>query len=274
MTDQTPSFRPTVFLDTNALQYLGTYLRYASKLNLLPYSESPQTYEQIQDTLRQHLPRGIAEGVMNGCKTLAFLQRQNSNDGDQEHTASILTSRLSRMEMLSGILEGQAHARLAREGLSYRMRQRLGTLSRLVLQYLEVADYTRLLHEMEDLFTTLEDEEGIRIDLVEEVVREFSLIATFSELLQSSVFLDVLDCWIYGCTLAIQADQIITFDRYFKHVINSVHSPPDDEWQQMKGKILKELDRLFPVKTRVTLSLPTAPRLDRTVPRSWEGNNA
>jgi len=272
MSTQEPGFRPTVFLDTNALQSMSSYLRYAKELRLPPYAgetECPPGYSEVLGVLRDRLPEGIASLVMRGCRTLAFLQQQTS-----DNDAAIFTSRLSRAELLFGILDGQAHARLAREGLSYRMRQRVRDLSELALRYLEREDYEGLLQELDELFSILEDKDRIRIGLAEENVRDFASIATFSEFLQSNVFLDVLDCWMYGCAIAVQADQIVTFDAYFRQVINRIHNPQgEDGWQQVQNRIREELERLFPVETSVTLLLPMVRDLPREVPRSWGGNN-
>lgn len=208
---------------------------------------------------------------MNGCRTLAFLQQRASEEGNG---AAIFTSRLSRAELLHGILDGQAHARLAREGLSYRMRQHIRTLSELVSMYLPREDYEKLIQELDELFTTLEHRGGIPIELAEDVV-DFSSIATFSEFLQSNVFLDVLDCWMYGCAIAVQADQIVTFDAYFRQVIDRIHNPQGEaDWQQVHDRIREKLKRLFPVETPpITLSLPRGQDLPREVPKFWGGNN-
>jgi len=276
MSAQVPVVRPTIFLDTNALQYMSSYLRYAEKLKLPPYVDGAGNtqgygYEDMRSTLRQHLPKRITDFVMDGCRTLAFLQKQAN---EEENGAAIFTSRMSRAELLFGILDGQAHARLAREGLSYRMRQHIRNLSELVSMYLAREDYEKLIQELDELFTTLEHKGGIHIELAEDVV-DFSLIATFSEFLQSNVFLDVLDCWMYGCAIAVQADRIVTFDAYFKQVINRIHNPQGvADWQQVQSRILEELKHLFPVETPVTLSLPMVQDLPREVPRSWGGNNA
>jgi hypothetical protein len=154
------------------------------------------------------------------------------------------------------------------------MRQHIRTLSELVSMYLPREDYEKLIQELDELFTTLEHRGGIPIELAEDVV-DFSSIATFSEFLQSNVFLDVLDCWMYGCAIAVQADQIVTFDAYFRQVIDRIHNPQGEaDWQQVHDRIREKLKRLFPVETPpITLSLPRGQDLPREVPKFWGGNN-
>jgi hypothetical protein len=271
MSTQETVFRSTFFLDTNVLQYMISYLRVAKRRKLLPYGDQEQSYDDINRRLRRKLPKGIANHLMNGCKTLAFLQQQTSSE---ESDAAIYTSRLSKAELIYGVLEGQAHARLARAGFSYRMRQRVRDLSELVSMYLQRTDYGKIQAEIEDLFIGLE-KDRIHVQWAEENVTDFSTVAAFSEFLQTRVFLDVLDCWMYGCALAVQADRIVTFDGYFRNVINKIHNPQGDAgWQQVRATILEELKRLFPVETSIELSLPEVQSLPNVVPHLWRENHA
>ena len=273
MSNETLDIVPTVFLDTNALHYVCSYLRIARARQLPPYTEEPMEYDQVQAALRQELPRGIANMVMNGGKTIAFLQK--GNDNDENERISVVASRLGKAEILFGVLDGQAHARMAREGMPYRMRQRQRDLSELVSMQLEREDYDSILREIDDTFSVLEDKAGIRIEFAEETVQDFSLISTFAEFLQSNVFLDVLDCWMYGCAIAVQAEQIITFDRYFRDVINRIHNPQGKEdWLQVQGKVSEQLSRLFPVTTQITLSVPLVQTLPKEAPEPWGRDNA
>lgn len=258
-------YQPTCFLDTNPLQYMNSYLRHAKTLNLPPYGKKQKTYEEIYAKLREKLPKGIASFVMNGAKTLAYLQNQSQNNG-----ISLYTSRLSKAEVLFGILDGQGHFRLAQEGISYRMRQRLRDMSELVSIYLPKKDFNKLRRELDNLFETLERKNNIHIEFVEESVTDFSYIVTFSEYLQSNVFLDVLDCWMFGCAVAIQADHILTFDGYFRQVINKIDNPQGDlDWIKVRRAAIREMKKLFPVKTGIQLSLPMVEKLPKEAPHSW-----
>ena len=266
---QKPDLRPTIFLDTNGLQYLNSYLRYAEKLQLPPFA-NPQQYSQLKKKLRDYFPRAVANMVIHGCQTLAFLQQEVV-----ENDAAIYTSRLAKAEILHGVLDGQAHARLAREGLPYRMRQHIRILSKLVSMYLERGDYEKLVKEIDELLMTLEEKGRIKVEFAEDRVEDFFTIAAFSEFLQSQVFLDVLDCWMYGCAIALQADQIITFDDHFRYVINSIHNPQKKQsWQQIRSSIECQIGSLFPVKTSVIPPIPKVENLPEKVPELWRENSA
>lgn len=264
--------RPAVFIDANALQYMSSYLRYAEKLHLPPYDGEPREYADVQNTLGSHLPKKICEYVMNGCRMLAFLQKNVSN---HESEATFYASWFSKAELLHGILDGQAHARLAHEGFSYRMRQRAGELSHLVSMYLQREDYERSIREVDELYDILEARGRIRIKLAEDEIRDFPSIAIFSTILQGNIFLDVLDCWLYGCAVLLQTDEFITCDRYLKRAINLIHNPSGKpEWQELRSKIEGELKRLLPVQTSIGFILPKVPTIPSAVPQPWEENDA
>jgi len=267
-------YQQVVFLDTNALHYMSSYLRSARKYELPPYAAEAMEYGDVQKALKERLPAGIADVLMSGCKTLAYLEGAVAED-EEGNGAVVYTSRLSIAEILYGVLDGQAHARMAREGIPYRMRQRLSDMSRLVSMYLDRTDYENVRQEVYDILTTLRESAGISIGFVEEGISDdFSRILVISEYLQSTVFLDVLDCWMYGCAVVVQANQIITFDGYFREVANHIHSPGNEDWQKVRRELKAELARLFPVDTGVPLSLPEVRDLPKQVPRSWEVNSA
>ena len=253
------TFRPTIFLDTNALHYMSSYLRWAKEKNLPPF-QGGATFEQVRDSLRQHMPKSIVDMLLHGVKTLAFL-RQQVNQLDP----AIYTSRFAKAEVIYGVLEGQAHARMAREGLPYRMRQRTGVLSELVSMYLESQDYQQVIGEWDNFLNLLEDKGSIVVLYVENE-EDFSQIAEVAEFLQSRIFMDVVDSWMYACALVMQAERIISFDRYFKHVINRLHNPQgESDWQRLQSDIQNMLRARFPGQP----TLPKVENLLQDLPKPW-----
>ena len=252
-------FRPAIFLDTNALHYMSSYLQWAKNENLPPFQQGVN-FEQARNVLRKHMPEGIADMLLKGAKTLSFLQKKVD-----QHEAAIYTSRFAKAEVIFGVLEGQAHARMAREGLPYRMRQRTGVLSELVSMFLELQDYRQVTGEWDNFLNSLEDKGGITVLYVENE-EDFSQIAELAEFLQSRIFMDVVDSWMYACALAIQSERIITFDRYFRRVINELHNPPrDTDWSQLQN----ELQNLLRAKLSGEPTLPKVENLPRSLPKPW-----
>ncbi len=259
MADTQSKPRPTILLDTNALHYMNSYLRWAEKKNLPPF-HSAVTFKQVRDTLRRYMPGSIVKMLLQGVKTLAFLEQQVD-----QHDPVIYTSRFAKAEVIYGVLEGQAHARMAREGLPYRMRQRSGVLSELVSMYLESRDYQQVIEEWDNFLNRLENEGGIAVLYVEDD-EVFSRIAEVAEFLQSRIFMDVIDGWMYACALVMQAERIITFDGYFKRVINRLHNPQgESDWQQLQSDLQNMLKERFPGDP----TLPNVEDLPQTLPKPW-----
>lgn len=259
--------RPTVFLDTNALHNMSTYLQNAKRYGLPPYTEKPMEYEQVKAELRKYLPRGITDSLMNGCKVVAYLESQTL-DGDLNGVV-VYASHFSKLEVIYGVLEGQAHAQMALAGIPYRMRQRQKDMSKLVSMYLGREDYERVVSELDEVLQEVVNKAGVRINFVEDE-NNYPIIVALAGLLQSNVFLDVIDCWMYGCALAVQADYILTFDEYFAKVVNYIHNPlGDSDWLQIQEAVRDELTRLFPVPTEVHISFPEVRKPPKQTPRPW-----
>jgi len=254
-----PEFRPTIFLDTNALHYMNTYLQWAKNKKLPPFQEGID-FEQARDVLRDHMPNGIANMLLQGAKALSFLQEQVS-----QHEAAIYTSQFAKAEVIFGVLEGQAHARMAHGGFPYRMRQRAGILSELVSMYLELKDYQQVIREWDDFLNSLKEKENITI-LYVEGKEDFSQIAKLAEFLQSRIFMDVVDSWMYACALTTQSERVITQDKYFRQVINKLHNPQKDVgWQQLHNELKDLLKTMLPGEP----TLPNVEKLPQSLPKPW-----
>lgn len=199
---------------------------------------------------------------MKGARTIAYLQGMTSPSGDE---AFIRTSRLARAEMLYGILDGKAHARMARAGIPYRMRQRLSVLSELVRSRLTQEDYCRAYDDIGFSFSQIEQLLNASMLYVEDQY-DISQIVTLLEFMLSHVFIDVLDAWMYSCALVIQANYVITFDRYFNDLIHRMHNPggaPKSErrdWRKLQRDLTNAL------RDTIGLTQPVLPQVPDTMP--------
>ena len=131
--------------------------------------------------------------------------------------------------------------------------------------YLESQDYQQIIREWDNLLNLLEDKGGITVLYVENE-EDFSQIAEVAEFLQSRIFMDVVDSWMYACALVIQAEKIITFDGYFKRVINRLHNPQgESDWQQLRSDLQNMLKARFPGQP----TLPKVENLPQNLPKPW-----
>lgn len=234
MPDNKIDLAPTLFLDTNVLVYLWSYLVKAKGLSLPPYPGTNFDLSQISLKLKETLPDSIVDPYIKGCKSLAFLQGKAIRQ-DGEIVVQIYTSRLSKVEMLNGALDGKAHILMAQQGIPYRMRQRASNLSDLISTRLRREDIDETVNTANEIIELLKTKDSIFIDYVEDT-QPTNEIARLAEFLSSRIYLDVLDIWMYACALSIQADQVLCFDNYFTKVIRRINTGGDD-WAKVKKEI-------------------------------------
>lgn len=218
MSDQTGVIRPGIFVDTNALHFVRSYLNVALKHGLVPYgSQSP--WSDVSGRLRAiGFLDDQCDNLRKGFTALALLQQIAQEEGQ------ILVSQISLAEIVHGLVEGTAHIRMAEAGVPYRMRQRASSLSRLVRSWMRAPDYEQVRQATEDLLPELERLLGTGI-------RRCGQDHTISEVLfvlqgiLGHIYFDVIDGWLYAEALIEQAQQFLTFDSYFRETINLIHDP-------------------------------------------------
>lgn len=237
---------PSIFLDANAIHNIASYLIQADRLHLPPF-QTRDSLEIVRGELRHHLPHNLADNLINGLRTLSYLQSQVEH-GD----ARIYTSRLAIAELWYGRLDGQAHIRMSLEGIPYRQRQRQSDISALVLARLTQADFETVSNELSNLTQDWYSSFGIEVNFVEDNgapnPRDVSILALE---IQKITFLDVIDCVLLSGSLSILANEFITSDNHLFYVINNLKSLPNitdpDErvlWLSAQQAIVDALRRL------------------------------
>jgi len=215
----------------------------ARKLKLPPYS-SGGDISAVKQKLRSKLPKSIADHLAHGLCTLVYLQTQSEDD-----SARIFTSRFALSEMWYGRLEGQAHIIMSREGIPYRQRQQQRDISELVMSNLTQKDYELVEKEMDSIFEILRNEFGISIIFVEDNGSpKFQDISLLELEIQKRTFLDVIDCMMYACSLAIRATTFITADGPLFKIINQIKTPSNIQeaiekvlWENVQRDLVEKL---------------------------------
>lgn len=260
MSDDTGELRSTVFLDTNALIYIWSYLIKAKELHLPPYSEDVIDYAKISSIFNGTYPHSITGNYMKGCRCLSFLQK-NCSRVEGEISIQLYTSRLSRVEMLNGALDGKAHILMAQQGVPYRMRQRITDLSDLISMRLRHEDVDEVVNSINEVFELIESHDNIIVDFVENDHLTDN-IAKLAEFLSSRFYLDVIDIWMYACAITIQSDKILSFDGYFNSVINHIYAN-DEQWAEVRQEITEFVKKqwgwdqmIYPVSSKIPDEVP------------------
>lgn len=254
---------PAIMLDTNALHNIASYLIQARRLDLHPYGEIAEGRE-IRNNLQTilHLPRQMADHLVNGLQALAYLQHER-----EHNDAIIYTSRLVLLELWNGLLDGRAHINMALAGIPYRRRQSKRNIAQLVRANLTADDFENVREELEG--QDLEARFGIPVRFVEDrdgvESRDIFQVALR---IQQIAFIDVADSYIYAAALAVLADQLITTDGELRTLINRIRAPETEEeegsralWQTAQQELLVELNILH------IPPLPAEPFVEAVRPR-------
>lgn len=244
MTENVAAYQRAVLVDTNSVHYIRGYLRFAREHNLPPFG--PQTnWEQTRAALPQNLPAGYQDALRRGYRTLGFVQRLVTEE------ATILVSPFTQLELLHGLLEGRAHQRLAEANTPYRMRQRLSDLSKLVTFHLRTTDADEAVQDVDKMVEELREVIGDAVDLArkQDDLRE---ILSVCRVIQSSVFIDPVDCLIYGNALVVEAEVVISNDEHLREVINRIAEPWTEGnpelrplWENANHKLKEKLSEII-----------------------------
>jgi hypothetical protein len=239
MSNRIGVIKPGLFVDTNALHYISTYLDIAKARHLVPYS--PQSsWSQVDVQLKaQGLIENQRENLRRGFVAFALLQ-QKAQEDDQ-----IFVSRISLAEIVHGLVEGWAHIRMAEAGMPYRMRQRASELSGLVRSWMSATDYEQVRQSTEALLPELERLLGTGIPRAGENRTTREVLALL-EVILGHVYLDVIDGWLYAEALIEQTSAFLTFDSYFRDTINLIYDQrgeSDDERRVLWVHVRESLQR-------------------------------
>ena len=105
------TFRKVVFLDTMTLHYTRLCLEYAEK-NDLQFPADEQTISILKNHFGRVSEKPLKESLLKGLETIILLSK---NDVQIEYAS------VSELEMITGIVEGEARIKVAQEGIPYRM---------------------------------------------------------------------------------------------------------------------------------------------------------
>ena len=190
------------------LHYLRVYLDVAKERSLKPYGPTDQ-WLVINDQLKvASLLANQRESIKDGFDAFCFLQERASKDD------RIVVSPLALAEITHGLVEGQAHIKMAEAGMPYRMRQSRADLRQLVAAWVSASGYEQVRQATEGLLPELES------------ICRSQHLAGRGRLQQSRCFgsaqvslgelhFDIVDAWLYAESLVEQVRLVLTFDEDF-----------------------------------------------------------
>ncbi len=251
------NYRQTVLVDTNAVHFLMVYLSYARCHGLAPFG-SQREWDDIRASLPTTMPDSRKSHYQKGYRTLGYLQKLSDED------SRILISPFTKLELLHGLIEGRVHLRLSEGGMPYRMRQKLLEVNELVNYNLHIEDCDSIQNELTSFKDALSDCINGKIDMAN-VQGHLKEIISLCQVIQSVIFIEPLDCLIYSNSLIVEADLVVSYDKFLKTTISRIAEPETENnielkslWQEAQSKIRKALAGIISVPEEEII-LPKCP---------------
>ncbi len=196
-------FSSVIFLDTNALHFARLYLEAAEEQGMPPFGN-----KGIDVGLGDRMGKRTKENIKKGYKTIAHLQTK-SIDG-----ARVLFAPIAALEVVCGQLRSKAILSAAEEGIPSRWWNRFGEEE--IRTRLEKGDY----EDVGDLINNVrEGFERTGISIINMDKSRIQEVWGIARTVLSGIYLDVCDCLIFSSALVDEADEIISFDGYFRFIV-------------------------------------------------------
>lgn len=225
------TFRKVVFLDTMTLHYIRLCLEYAKKYNL----EFP-TDEQTVSILKNHFgsvsEEPLRESLLKGLETIYLLSRTN---------VQIEYAPVSKIEILTGITEGEARIKMAQEGIPHRIWSKFP--DREIRDRIAISDLAAIKARIDDLDSMLE-ESGVTVTRSDS--NRTNEVIELAKGIVGLIYMGEIDSIIYASAVAAGADYLVTADSYLRETVNNIRDSKDQRYEEIRRK-LNELTGELPL---------------------------
>ena len=216
------TFQKVVFIDTMTLHYIRLCLDYAKKYNL----EFP-TDEQTVSILKNHFgsvsEKPLKESLSKGLETIFLLSR---NDVQIEYAP------ISEIEILTGITEGEARIKMAKEGIPHRMWS--GFSPREIRDRMAIEDLAAIKDRIDDLDSMLE-ESGVTVTRSDS--NRTNEVIELAKGIVGLIYMGEIDSIIYVSAVAAGADYLVTDDNYLRETVNNIRDSKDQRYEEIRQKL-------------------------------------
>lgn len=200
-------YQEIAFLDTNAIHYVRLYIDLADRDQLYPFSDDMEAAEaaiQKQDrSLRPAYGKGL--DVVAFCKVKQLL---------------IHYSHISTLELAVGRAKGEALQKAALQGVPERKWTGFANDDKQLAAYLDEGVLQRIGREMPQLVSQLD---RLQIHAVSD---DDSMVRVLALKLAALMYMATADCMIFAHALTVQAKYVVTYDAYFRKIVNRVYNSP------------------------------------------------
>ena len=200
-----------ILIDTNVFHYIFLCFQYYAKNNT-PKSNSSED--------------NLSQGLIKGEQTLKWLEKQSE--------AEIYYSEFTRLEMMQGLLRGKSILNMAKQQSLYRMRSNISDEE--IQKNLKECDFKEIAESIENIEDKLEkitgDELAIEIGKSKCILpaiyacdgNDFPSIMDLCKVILSNIYITSVDCYIYASSVMLNAEFLITSDRYLAMTVNKIYA--------------------------------------------------
>ena len=253
--NQLDNSQKMAFLDTNALHYMGIYLTHSNKYK----------YPNIREDTKSELERRLEDNKERENSNDAYIKsvRQGFGVIDFLRAGNIRVeySPISELELISGRIKGAAILAAARESIPDRMWSQFREPE--VRERMSITETRQVSARMNVFLETLKE---LEISIGYSDLQKDRDVLGLAKEIVSLVYMAGMDSIIYAWAIFSRADYLITFDKSFKEVIDSVQKPVDDHYRYIASK-LKRCVREVTLVNEEEIVLPRVPKVP------WKADN-
>lgn len=220
-------YQYSVCVDTNAIHFMSLYLSVARDECLYPFGASGKdSVAKVSEKFSKlKYRRPSVNSLMRGLEVIYSIL---------EGGFSVVYSDISMLELIHGRGRGKIYEDMIRQELPDRM------LSRFVREEdveseLSLDELQCIKRRSEAIIPELEDA-GIAISNVRRSTEVWQLALGIS----GAVYMGIEDSLVYAGALTMTVEHLITFDQYFRKIVNRIHQPEDDRYVQV-SRVIRSL---------------------------------
>ena len=219
-----PGTQQVAFLDTNTLHYIRMYLDIARRNRLYPFTQHQTSVSESTRHLRELAEKALRTSLGRGLRTVRYLLKNRF---------AVRYAAFSELELIVGRIKGIAVESLAKEGVPDRF---WGTLGEAVIsKRVSATKLSAVQLRVGNLSIVLQD-----IGISANSVAKGSEILDLARAVLGLAYMSVGDSVVYSSAISAQADYLISWDGYFRTLINDIHSPGSrDHYKSVRLQLCK-----------------------------------
>ena len=236
------TFQTVVFLDTMTLHHIRLCLESAKKDNL-QFPTDEQTVSILKNHFSSVSEEPLRESLLKGLETIYLLSRNN---------VQIEYAPVSKIEILTGITEGEARIKMAQEGIPHRIWSKFP--DREIRDRIAIEDLVAIKNRIDDLDSMLEESE---VTVTRSDSNRTNEVIELAKGIVGLIYMGEIDSIIYASAVAAGTDYLVTADSYLRETVNKIRDSKDQRYEEIR-QTLNELISGVILETNGEFELPQA----------------